>query len=206
MQKPASGPCVSPSNRQSQSRRTYCGNGMFMHFDRHINRASFSDRIPFSGNRLHGLHGSERAHRHRCSSASTMTGSPVLESFWERAGLTKPTEVKTAVPSERRKRLRANLHWTVRLYDRSNRWVSGKTRNVSSDGFFCVCAEPFAPGEHLDCAMLIPTQSPSTREQVLCLECRVEVVRVETADEGFGLGCRIKDYRIGDLVPAVDSE
>lgn len=101
--------------------------------------------------------------------------------------------------NDRRKRVRMDVHWTVHL---SRKWhgipVESKTRNLSSDGFYCLSHEPFTPGERLECMLLIPAQERGSQEGALCLQCRVQVVRVETAreDGGFGIACRLVDYSV----------
>ena len=75
--------------------------------------------------------------------------------------------------------------------------MESRTRNVSSEGFYCLCPELLVPGEELECVILIPAEDPKFREDALGLQCRARVVRVEKSDrEGlFGIGCRMEDYR-----------
>lgn len=100
-------------------------------------------------------------------------------------------------PSERRKRLRVDLHLNVRLTRPGSRPIESRTRNLSSEGFYCLSPEPLTLGEELDCMILIPAEDPKFRDDALGLECRARVVRVEKSErEGFfGIGCHMQDYR-----------
>ena len=104
------------------------------------------------------------------------------------------------VQGERRRRLRANVHWAVRLVRHSSRIpveIESVTENLSSEGFYCLCDEPFVPGEFLECMVFVPTQTRSAQQERLGLRCLVQVVRVECAAGGrCGIGCHIEDYRV----------
>jgi hypothetical protein len=64
-------------------------------------------------------------------------------------------------------------------------------------GFYCLSAAAFAMGESLLALLKMPTHDPGGRETEGHLECRVKVVRVDTAgaDGQYGIACRIEDYR-----------
>lgn len=99
------------------------------------------------------------------------------------------------VCEERRKRKRVALHWPIRLFRSPTATsVESTTENLTSNGFYCVCHEPFELGERLDCIITIPAGSFSYSASRICLQCRVRVTRVEDQSEGFGLGCYIEDY------------
>src|SRR5579885_3552880 len=68
---------------------------------------------------------------------------------YDNAG-TQRSEVKMPPFKERRRRSRMDLHWPVCL-SRSGRTepVRSSTQNISSDGFYCLCQEPFVTGEQL---------------------------------------------------------
>jgi hypothetical protein len=107
-----------------------------------------------------------------------------------------------ASSTERRRRLRVKLAWTARLAkDRGGHAVESRTVDVSSSGFYCISDEIFPLGEYLWCQILAPTRNPFSREEYLCLECRVEVVRVDRLDgtSRYGVGCRIDDYCVAPL-------
>ena len=99
---------------------------------------------------------------------------------------------------ERRNRVRAQVHWPV-IFVRGNgtEAVETITENVTSEGFYCLSSSAFVEGEQLDCILKLPPHDPAGREQVLCLECKVRVARVErlNAQGTFGIACQIEDYR-----------
>jgi PilZ domain len=103
-------------------------------------------------------------------------------------------------PSDRRGRQRLKLPYAVVLHRLGE--VSGvKTtiEDISSDGFYCLSAQPFSPNEKLHCEIVIPNQdSASSTEGSLLLRCRAEVVRVmaDGRTPGYGLACRLQHYTI----------
>jgi c-di-GMP-binding flagellar brake protein YcgR len=101
------------------------------------------------------------------------------------------------LPNERRKRLRVDLHLNVRFAKFGSRPIETRTKNLSSEGFYCLSPEPLTPGEELACVIVIPAEDPQSREDALSLECRARVVRVEKAErEGFfGIACHMENYR-----------
>jgi hypothetical protein len=99
--------------------------------------------------------------------------------------------------SERRKRRRVALHWPVRvLRQPGNTPVESTTKNLSSEGFYCVIKEPFKRGARLQCEIVIPGTGLGLTESSIRLQCRVTVKRVEPLSSGFGLGCHIEDYSL----------
>jgi hypothetical protein len=81
--------------------------------------------------------------------------------------------------------------------------VSGKTRNVSSQGFYCLVQEPLESGERVECTMLIPIPKSGKPDAVLCLKCQARLLRVEVmgADKGFGIAFLIEEYCLAHLNP-----
>ena len=108
-----------------------------------------------------------------------------------------------ASSDDRRKRTRFPLHWTVRLFRQPGRAsVESITKNLSSEGFYCITSEPFKPGERLQCIIVIPGGGNFGLESSVTLECHVTVRRMEQLASGFGLGCYIEDYSlVTDLGP-----
>ena len=102
-----------------------------------------------------------------------------------------------AVRRERRNRARARVHWPV-IFVRGNgeEAMETITQNLTSEGFYCLCPSPFISGEQLDCCLKLPAHDPAGRDQVLWLECRIRVIRVDAPDaEGaFGVAFQIEDY------------
>ena len=105
-------------------------------------------------------------------------------------------------PAERRRRARSHVHWAVLLFrDHGGDVVESLTRNLSSNGFYCLSEVAFTPGERLICALKIPSHDPKGKHLEQRLECRVRVLRVEPHNpEGMvGLACQIEDYHFGPV-------
>lgn len=109
--------------------------------------------------------------------------------------------------SERRKRARLGLRLPILvLGTKCHSALRCETADISTDGFYCNTSEPFAPGEKLTCLVALPTRPPAPQEDgnQLCLEAEVEVVRlVMNNGDGFGIGCRILEYRVLSRAAAV---
>jgi hypothetical protein len=54
------------------------------------------------------------------------------------------------------------------------------------------------PGERIECDIVVPTHGSRDTGDVAYLRCRAQAVRVEKIGDGtgFGLACRIEDYRL----------
>jgi hypothetical protein len=103
---------------------------------------------------------------------------------------------------ERRKRLRARVHWAISFFRLDNSdTVETVTQNLSSDGFYCRVNTVFVPGEVYPCILSVPTHYPYGGNQVQPVQCRVRVIRVEVlgAEDSYGVACRIEDYRFVGL-------
>ena len=125
-----------------------------------------------------------------------MSANP-LELFTAYVGLNKPTEVERAGRSERRSRVRTQVHWPVLLFrSEPPEAVETLTQDLSSGGFYCLSRVPLIPGELLACTLKVPAHDPSGRELARQLDCRVRVIRVDpdSAEGLFGIACRIEDY------------
>jgi hypothetical protein len=98
---------------------------------------------------------------------------------------------------ERRRRARADLHWTAHLRrTTSEDLVDAQTRNVSSEGLYCVSPVPFQPGELLECVIELPASGETREPRTLC--CRATTVRLEQLNENlFGVALHIDDYSVG---------
>ena len=99
--------------------------------------------------------------------------------------------------AERRKRSRAKVNWPVRfLLPGGIDTLETVTQDLSSQGFYCLMKVPLAAGERVTCILALPGHFPAGPEWML-LECKAQIVRVETLDESefYGVGCRIEDYR-----------
>ena len=113
------------------------------------------------------------------------------------------TGIKATIEPDRRKRVRMQVHWPL-LFSRpgTTEMVTTVTRDLSSDGFYCLADTTFLPGDTVECTLGVPTRHPRHGDRVLAVQCRVRVIRVEALQEfgRFGVGCRIEDYRF--LAPA----
>ena len=70
------------------------------------------------------------------------------------------------------------------------------TRDVSSEGFYCLSSERFVPGERVACSISIPVPSASN-DQSRQLHCHCTVLRTERTDAGlFGYACQIDDFSL----------
>jgi hypothetical protein len=97
--------------------------------------------------------------------------------------------------AERRSRLRAGLEWIVHFSRAADRQpLTGKTKNVSSQGFYCLVQEPLEAGERVECTIIIPIPRSVTPDDVLSLKCEVRVLRIEPVANVFGIAFRIDDY------------
>src|SRR5258708_7640054 len=108
--------------------------------------------------------------------------------------LKKPAEVENPLRSERRKRARNQLHWSLLLFrNQAADAVESLTRDLSSSGFYCITGVAFTPGERLICTLRVPTHDPNGKLLEQRLECKVRVVRVEPqgAEGMFGLAVHI---------------
>ena len=103
---------------------------------------------------------------------------------------------------ERRRRVRTRLRWPVLLFREhaGAETIESFTRDLSSNGFFCVSRLRLNEGERLICSITIPTHDPHGKHLARTLECRVQVVRVVPQETGeFGVACRIEDYHLSPL-------
>jgi len=125
----------------------------------------------------------------------------VLEPFPECVALGRASEVMLYGDRERRKRLRAQLHWGIRLITPSSAVpVETHTENVSSDGFYCVSTAPLAAGQVFDCIVTVPWHGDAD-DGPLCLRCRARVIRVNPQGPHgpFGICCQIEQYSVSVL-------
>jgi hypothetical protein len=109
----------------------------------------------------------------------------------------------SVVPAERRNRARLPLRLPVRLnaLDGSAS-VESFTENISSDGFYCICAQRLMPGQSFKVDVSMP--GFQTDHSGIVIRCQARVMRTDrpTGGTGFGIGCRIENYFIADGPPA----
>jgi hypothetical protein len=100
------------------------------------------------------------------------------------------------VAKERRRNTRVPLHWAAYLVRAGSAdRIQTTTRNINSDGFYCLLDQPLLLGERIDCVIVVPTHG-SYPDDVVYLRCVARVVRAEKIELGpkFGLACEIEDY------------
>ena len=94
---------------------------------------------------------------------------------------------------------RVPLHWTVYLAcTGSQHRLRATTRNISSDGFYCVLDQPLKLGDRIDCDIVVPTHLSRNPNEVAYLRCRALVACVEDlgVGAGFGVACEIEDFHL----------
>jgi hypothetical protein len=106
------------------------------------------------------------------------------------------------LPAERRGRSRLPLRVPVRLNPvDGSASIHTFTENISSDGFYCICPKRLAPGDTYRVDVSLPGSHADPGGIVI--RCHVRVMRTDTPGVGlgFGIGCRIENYFIGDGPP-----
>src|SRR5207249_1316068 len=127
--------------------------------------------------------------------------SMVLEAASPINGTNSLASTNAAYPSlgERRRRPRAALNWQIHISRNGHsHLITTTSKNISSEGFYCLAQELFKPGECVTCTIFIPTQQAGKSEDTVCLRCHVRVLRVEPAAMSgtFGVACQIEDYTV----------
>jgi hypothetical protein len=96
---------------------------------------------------------------------------------------------------ERRHRERMTLRCPVAIFVPGDSGVQrATTLNISSRGLYCLSDSAFPPGVRLRCWIEITPQGYQLGNDVVCLDCLLEVVRVERTGDVYGIGCRIVRY------------
>jgi hypothetical protein len=83
--------------------------------------------------------------------------------------------------------------------------LDSNTKNVSSDGFYCVVREPFTAGEQIRCILALPAFDPARQDDLIALDCLARVVRVELLGSAeYGIACAIEQYQV--MLPLQEHE
>jgi hypothetical protein len=101
--------------------------------------------------------------------------------------------------SERRTQRRVSVHWPVRLVrEKGNITIDAQTGNISSGGFYFHSSESLDVGEILGCGISMPSWNPGELEDILILQCKVQVkwVHWDANLNQFGVGCQIQTYSV----------
>ena len=99
---------------------------------------------------------------------------------------------------ERRKQRRLPLHWPLRVSGNPMGTLKTKTENLSAQGFYCFLESSPLPGAILECKLTVPNYGSIDSEALRSIVCQAEVVRLEARgiEAGFGVGCRILDFKL----------
>ena len=98
---------------------------------------------------------------------------------------------------ERRARERVALRCAAYIFVGGAPGVSrATTANISSSGLYCRSDIQLPPGERFRCLIEMTPDGFRPSNGFTCLECLLEVVRIEKQGSGFGMGCRICEYRL----------
>jgi hypothetical protein len=102
------------------------------------------------------------------------------------------------IDADRRRRPRLLLTWTIYLTSSSDpHRIEGRTKDLSSDGFYCFAPERFAVGTDVSYNLVVPGGVAAVQKNLIVLEGHAEVVRVEPAAAGvYGIACRVRDYKV----------
>lgn len=76
--------------------------------------------------------------------------------------------------------------------------VLSETSDITNDGFYCVSPQPFSPGERALALVALPiAPCKSGGGSQFYIQAEIEIVRLAIDNNnGFGIGCRIADYRL----------
>lgn len=112
--------------------------------------------------------------------------------------------------TERRKASRLKLRLPVCLFPSDGRSVvQTETVDVSTDGFYCVADEPFAPGSHVRFVITLPSTTvdgSGIERTELYMDGSADVVRVVCElQSGFGVGFHINEYHVVERSDQVHS-
>ena len=110
---------------------------------------------------------------------------------------TSESTVMIQEPHERRRRERVALRCTAYLFPEGiSGMIRALTKNVCSSGLYCHADVVVPLGDHLRCLVELSPATFSNELGAPCLDCQVEVLRIDRLDSGFGIGCRIHKYRL----------
>lgn len=100
--------------------------------------------------------------------------------------------------ANRRLRPRIVVQWPLYVWRGHEHLFDTVTMNVSSGGFYCLCTEPFSPGENLTAVLEMPGHGTDQQSGKLILRCDIVVLRVETVidNRSYGVACRIRDFSV----------
>jgi hypothetical protein len=75
--------------------------------------------------------------------------------------------------------------------------IEAWTKDISSDGFYCVAAEPLDTGVETSFTISMPGFDADRHRNTFRLDGKASVMRIELLGNGlYGIACRIEDYRV----------
>lgn len=100
--------------------------------------------------------------------------------------------------ADRRRKQRIALTWTIHLTREGEAHsFEAVTKNVSTEGLYCIGEQAFRIGEIVQCVLCIPAFDPDSPNRKLALHCRARVVRVELAGmHQYGVALAIESYKV----------
>jgi PilZ domain-containing protein len=145
--------------------------------------------------------GSESAHWAIWHDGMSLNGNSLLPFYGDSEPM-RGDQNNSLSGFERRNRQRISLHWNVYIIRETDSGpLLSRTKNLSSEGFYCIVEKPFTPGEHFYCDIFIPAHGVSIQSSGISLHCRIQVLRVEATRGGYGLACRIEEYSVSRWKP-----
>ena len=98
---------------------------------------------------------------------------------------------------ERRARERVTLRCAAYVFvDGVPGVIRATTVDISSCGLYCQSDVQIPAGERFRCLIEMTPDGFRSSNGFTSLECLLEVVRGEKQGSGFGMGCRIREYRL----------
>jgi hypothetical protein len=98
---------------------------------------------------------------------------------------------------ERRTRERVTLRCAAYVFaDGVPGVIRATTADISSCGLYVQSDVQVPKGERFRCLIEMTPDGFRPSNGFTCLECLLEVVRIEKQGSGFGMGCRICEYRL----------
>jgi len=97
--------------------------------------------------------------------------------------------------SDRRRRRRVALNCAIYLTEQSVRCTEGRTKDLSSDGFYCIVHDLMPAGKDISYRLVMPAYDGLGHSTWIGLEGQAKVLRVDLHSAGtYGIACRVRDY------------
>lgn len=108
---------------------------------------------------------------------------------------------KNVVPlivNERRRYERLPLRVPLRFVTGKGVKIEAFTENISGEGFYCIIPDTLLPQEVVEAEFYLPAHNPESSNDRVRVTCLAQVVRIEAADLGTGVGiaCLIQKFAL----------